>query len=879
MSRSRRPLRWLTRLYPERFRDRFGEEMLGVLEDDLGSRETRGERAAFWGRSVLGVVRTAPAEHLADLGQDFKLVLRSARSRPFFFLISALSMGLGLGAMTTILATQQTVFLTPLAGVEAPERLINVKPWSTHQESFTSLSYPDYRDLVAGARHVEGITAFLGTSLVFQASADDEPQTQLAQATTSNFLEVVGVPVFLGRYFTETEERRRSATAFVSHKFWEERLGSPRTLPNLQINGQTFEIVGVGAPGFRGLLKGFPSDLYVPLGASESLGFPALDNRKARWLELVARLSPGAEPTTAAADFQRLGQLAASEHAELNRDLQIQIEATTGLDADYRRGLALFLSALLGVGALVLAISLLNVAGMMAARSADLEQSFAIRHALGAPRHRLARLVFVEALLLAVLSGGVGLAVAQVGVQRASSIFAAVDERIHLVVGLEPEAFVALLGLVVLVALLTASASGLTRLGNRGLKARGLLAARQRWRRALVVSQVVLSFVVLAAAALFTTVLQRSNDISLGFDPDPVAATSINARLATNGSDVLQEARRRVEALATIERAALTDRVPLSLGARFYPNRASVEITGLQAPDEAQGFAVEHSTVSAGYFETMSIDLLAGRDFTSTEAEGAPAAIVNQTFADHFLDGRALGREVVVNGETVEIVGICAPTKARTLDEVEVPLFYLSFEQQRPPRATLLAKASADPNAALPEIRDIQRSVAPGLPIQELGTLKDRLASALLPQRIAAAAAGTLGTLGLLLSATGLYGVLAHWVNSRTRELGLRGSLGAGPTDLLALVLRQGAGLTMLGIGLGIPIAAAVLFLMRGFLYGMSPLQPVVFVLAAAVLLAAGIAASVIPARRALGVSPLEALRDSCRVTDRVTLKREQLEG
>lgn len=871
---SPRKRRWfsaLLRLYPARFRDRFEGEMLEVLENDLGSRRTRAQRLAFWWRSVSGALRSAPAEHLADLGADLRLVLRSAKRRPLFFAVSAISMGLGIGATATILATISTVFLEPLGGVQAPERLVNVKPYSSHQQSTVSASYPDYQDLAAASTSISGLAGFIGIPLVIKQEASDEPETKLAQATTSNFLDVVGAPPFKGRYFTEVEEQASAATAFVSHWYWTQRMGEPDTLSHLFVNGERYQLVGVGPRGFRGIFKGFPTDVYVPLGARTALGLPQLDDRSARWLELVGRLRSGQELSSAARDFERLGAVLSGDHPAVNGDLALEVEATTGIDADFRGGLLVFLSAFLGIGLLVLAVSVLNVAGMMAARAVERRRDFAVRFALGAPRHRLARLVLTETFILGLLAAAVGLGLAALAARQVTEVFASVDDRIQVLVEVDLFTYGAVLLLVLLAAFLAAFSAGLGPLTRPGtLQMRGSLQPRQRWRRVLVVGQVVLSFVVLAVAGLFANVLQQAAQIPLGFDPSQVAATSINPRQVASGSQPAQapaelfaETLRRVEELPKVERAALATRVPLSLGARFFPNRAMVRVPGWEPPEGAEGFGIEHSVVSAGYFETMSIRIEEGREFDSRDAQrGVAPVVVNRAFVERFYeDGIALGRQFEVDGEQVVLVGVSANSKVRTLDEALAPVLYLAFEQQQPARGVLIARASGPPQEILGDLRRAQRAVAPEVPVEELETLETRLASALLPQRVGAAAAGALGLLGLLLSATGLYGVLAHWVSSRIREMGLRTSLGARPVDLLVLVLRQGVLLSLAGILVGLPLAAGTALLLRGFLYGLSPLQPVVyFAVAAVMVLAAGVA-STVPARRALRISPMEALR------------------
>lgn len=861
--------RWIavvTRLYPRRFREEFGQEMQGVLRSDHRRHRSAGRAPRFWLRALVDTLRRAPREHLSDLGLDLRYALRALRRRPLFLLVAVLSMGIAIGAAITVVATLDAIFLRPLAGIADQDRLVNLKPWSAAQESFESASYPEVRELRRASSELEDLAGFNGAVLTTRRAAGDEPELHFGQFATANYLSVLGVEPLLGRGLDDDDERRATPVVFVSHWFWQNRLGGETPPPDLWVNGERLSVVGVGPPGFRGNFKGFDSHLFLSLGMGRLVALPGLEERTSGFLELVGRLAPGASVESARAEAAGLERLLQESRPGVE-GLELHVEPMTGVDADFRAGLLAFLLILLAITLLILGIACLNVAGMMASRAVERSTEAAVRRALGAPRHRLLRAVAMETLLVGGLAAAVGLGLGVWTTRLAADAFGAVDSRIHLDIRLDGTALVAAVVMALFIGLLALAASGLGRVPRGALAGnRGAVGRRQGWRRALVVGQVVLSFVVLVTAALFLRALDRAAALDLGFDPRPVATATLSPPLAQMSEEETADLFRRIPGelvgRSGIRHAALATRVPLSLGTRFFPNRIAVSVPGQTPPPGSDGFQVEHAAVSAGYFDTLGIEILAGRPFLVSDDDSATAVtIVNQRFAERFFGGDAVGREISVAEETHRIVGVARDARYRTPDEALAPFLYLALPQRSPRRAVLLARADGPPAAVLPEIRTVQLALAPDLPVQELQPLDERLAASLLPQRIGAAAAGGLGGLGLFLSAIGLAGVLGQWVSSRHREIGLRVSLGASPRGVLELVARQGLGLVLLGVLLGAPLAVAASRGLSGFLYGLSPVEPTAYLSTLAVLaLAAGIAIAV-PALRALRVDPLEALR------------------
>ena len=419
----------------------------------------------------------------------------------------------------------------------------------------------------------------------------------------------------------------------------------------------------------------------------------------------------------AAADFARQGQLLASAYPDENSDVALVVEKLTGVDADFRGGLAAFLTTFLGLGALVLIVASLNVASLMVTRALARRRELDVRFALGAPRARVARQLLVEAALVAVLAAALGVVLAREGVRLVSQVFSSVDSRVDLAVQLDMLAVGVTVVLAVLVTLVCGLVPGLAaaRGGFGGLRSRG--GGRRRWWRASVVTQVVLTVIVLIVAMLFVRALGRAGTIDPGFDPERVLAVSVDPRMTRMDDEaaraLLEETLLRAEGLAGVEAAALATRLPLTLGARFFPNPLTLSIPGHQPPEDQEGFHIEHAIVSRDYFETMGIARVQGDGLTrvvgstsaldndlgdgpgdgdgdrgdrSGMASGSRGElVVNEQFVRRFFDGGdVLGRSVRAGDTELVIVGVVADSRVRTLDRPPEPMVYLSFEQRAP---------------------------------------------------------------------------------------------------------------------------------------------------------------------------------------------------
>lgn len=884
-SRSERVFSWLAKLFPGDFRDELGDEMKGVFRQELeqelqpsdGAERRRGfALLRFWCRTVVGVVVAAPRAHLDGIVLDFRYTLRSLLSRPLFSSVAVLSLALGLGASTSVVALLQATFLRSIEGAANAQQLVNVKPtWQSGEDS-SFASYPDFVDLRSRCETLD-LVGFHGLQVGLSLSQGGEPELAGTQVVTSDYFSVLGVSERSGRFFTAEEETQRSSVVVVSSDFADRRLAPNPIGQSLWVNGSRVEVVGV-AESFRGHFIGFDFHLFLPASMADVAGLPDARDRSARWLELVAGLEPGETLDSARAELDLELAALAREVDGIDDSATIVVEKNTGIDADLRGGLLAFLALLAGVAGFVLLIASLNVAGMMLSRSIERRRELAVRQALGAPRLRLHRQLLTETLVIALVGGLVGVGFAISVSRLARSAFASIDPRIALDIHVAPATVVMAMLLSMMVALgaamTPAFAVSKLHFGSSLRASAATSGGAGKLRAALVIGQVALTLVVLVGSLLFLRALDRATDLDPGFDPSGVHAVFADPDLiqmseadARSFLDQLLESSRGIPGT---EAAALTARVPLTLGARFFANPVTLRVPGHEPPTERRGFAIEHGVVSNGYLDVLRIPLLEGRGFGSEDRSSSRGvAIVNETFAQRFFGDRSpLGQLVYrisnadegMSDRELEIVGVTADSRYRTLDEEPMPFVYLSFEQSERTSATLLVRGSSAEALAGP-VRERFRELAPNLPIADAASLEQRLGVAFLPQRIAAAVTGSLGLAGLFLAMVGLYGVLAYGVQRRAREIGLRSSLGASPKDIVGLVARQGFLLVAVGAAIGIPLSLLVTRFLRQLLYGLDPVDPASYAGVAILLLVAGLVATFLPARRAAAIDPISVLR------------------
>ena len=530
----------------------------------------------------------------------------------------------------------------------------------------------------------------------------------------------------------------------------------------------------------------------------------------------------------------------------------------------------------MGIVGLVLAIACANVAGVLLARASGRRREIAVRLAIGAGRGRLIRQMLVESTLLFLIGGGAGLALARVMTNVLVSLLPTLPVPVDVTLALDGRALAFTLGLSLVAAVLSGLAPALSEskadvVSALKADARGG-PERLRLRNAFVVSQVAFSIVLVVGAGLFVRALQHATEIDPGFDPRGVELASLDLSLAgytpETGRVFARELIQRVRELPGVQSATLSAMVPLGGGGLGL---GELTVPGVDPPRGRRFFDADWNVVTPGYFATMKMALASGRDFTEADRDETPSVvIVNETAARRWWPNQnAVGKTLLQQDGTREqpdrmrtltVVGVARDSKYRDLGEEPRTFVYVPVQQQYMSRTTVVARSTQGQRLAA-DIRKLLASMNPNLPIVTAQTLEDYASLGLVPQRLAASVSGSLGIVGLLLAAIGIYGVTAYMVSSRTREIGIRVALGAQRGDVVRMVLRQGMRLALTGVAIGLALAAAVSRLLGSLLFGIGPTDPLAFGGSAALFCIIGLVACYVPARRATAVDAMEALR------------------
>jgi predicted permease len=813
---------------------------------------------------------------------DLRFALRSLRKNPGFTAVAVLTLALGIGANSTIFSIINGILLKPPAGVVDPSRLVVIYTSDYSSGPYGTSSYTDFAAVQAETSVFSGVAVYDLRRL--SLAVGDEAEMITGQTVSGGFFSMLGAVPAAGRLLGPDDARVPGTEAVVvlGHALWQRRFGGDPAVVgrDVRLNGHTFRVVGVAAPGFGGLLQGIAVDAWIPATMIPVLypGSEDLTNIGSRSFLMAARLRPGVTLPQARA---RLAALARERFEQFpdrwrtvsgeGRRLTVLPESQTRVPPQ-GRGIALSAAAILLVAVgLVLLIACANIANLLLARASRRRREIAVRISLGATRRQLVRHLLAESLVLAAAGAGVGLLLTQWLTGAAAAVrVRTIPVRLQLDLGVDAR----VLGFTALVAAVTGVAFGLVpalRASRPYLVAelKGEAAAgRRRWlslRSGLVVVQVAVSLVLLVGAGLFVRSLGRAEAVNPGFDPSNTVLLTFD--LQSNGFSeeqgrlFYQQLLQRARALPGVEAATLAQAVPLG----NCCSRRGTTIEGYTArPGEST--EINWNLVGPDYFRALGIPLVQGRDFTPQDRVGAPlVAIVSQAFARRYWPGqRPLGKRLSVSGPQgpfAEVVGVVRDGKYRSLSEDPLPFLYLPFGQEYRSPMTLYVRASGDPRPLVPLLRREVKTLAPALPIMSPTTLEDAVSVALLPHRIGAALLGLLGGLATLLAVLGLYGVLAYSVTQRTREFGIRGALGADRRRLVAQVIGEGMLLSAAGSAIGLLLAIALTRLVRGFLFGVSPLDPAAFGAMTLLIACITLVASWLPARRAARVPPMEALR------------------
>ncbi|HEY6351022.1 MAG TPA: ABC transporter permease [Candidatus Angelobacter sp.] len=820
---------------------------------------------------------------LQDLLQDLRFGFRMLRRNPGFSLLAILCLTLGIGANAAVFSWIEGVALRPFPGVAHQETLVAVAGTRPAGDKgaigsgYTDVSLPDFKDFQRSCNLIESfiVDRIMATTL----NIGDRAERVAGTIASSNYFDALGVRPFLGRGFTPDEDSGRNAhpVVVISYWIWKERFHSdPAILGKTQmLNGLPHTIVGVTPEGFFGTFVGYPMQLWVPMSMQELFnpGGYKLEDRAATWIEGFARLKPGVTIDQAQEQISTVAKRLENDYLATNRGRGIKLLPLWKDPFNQAGELLPTLEITFAVVFLVLLIACANVSSLLLVRAFARRHEMTIRFALGSKRGRLLKQVFTEGLILSTLAAIGGLIVAYLCRNLLVLFFPGqggitinlrgqMDWRVLLFSGgicLVSTMLFAIIpavqtGKIDLAAALKSESGSV--FGGHG---------KSRIRSGLVLVQVSLSFILLVGAVLLIQSLQRTRTADPGFSTDNVLTTIID--LTATGYDIprakvfYDNLVDRVQALPGVESAAIARIRPFSYAPYLS---APIAVDNYHPAINEQPMA-EYNQVSPGYFTTMGISLMSGRDFTRNDNETAsPVAIVNQKMVEQYWNGvDPVGKRLQVKGQSMQVVGVARNSKYQTFSEAPKPFFYVPLRQSFATRSTLNIRTSRDPEAISAalyrEIQALDDNLAPA----EVISLREHVnRSALSSQNVAVALLSIFGGLALLLAAVGLYGVMSYAVSQNTRELGLRMAFGARTSDLIRLVMSHGLALTIGGVFVG---AVAALLLTRqiaSLLYKVNPRDPFAFGLALVVMTIISMSACFVPAWRASRTDPVRALRD-----------------
>jgi putative ABC transport system permease protein len=802
--------------------------------------------------------------------QDLRYALRMVRKTPAFTAVVVLTLALGIGANTAIFSVVDTVLLRPLPYKES-DRLVVVweKPPKGTRNSVSAANFLDWRDQNKVFEQL--VAVGVGN---FNLSGRDQPEQISGMRVSAGFFEMLAVQPALGRSFVPEDDRPGAQRVVVlSHALWERRFGADRKLIGeaLTMDGEKHVVIGVMPAEFRFVTS---PEMWTPLALD-----PAKAARDFHYLIPVARLKAGVSLEQARAQMEGIARNIERAYPKSNQGWSVTIEPMQeALVAPIRQGVLVLFAA---VG-FVLLIGCVNVANLLLAKGAARQREIAVRASLGAGRGRLIRQLLTESVVLAVIGGGLGLLLTIWLLRLLSAVlpFFALMATAPLSVDVRVLLFALALSLATgllfgLVPAYRASKPDLHEtLKEAGRSSTGG-SGSHRLRGALVVAEVGLSLVLLISAGLMMRSLISLQQVKPGFRPENVLTMRLilpQSRYPT-GERVRMFYRQmleKVEALPGVRAAGLSGSLPLqgwSFGMPF-------EIEGHPPMVPAERPAAHFQMVSHGYFRTLGISLLKGREFSERDSETSPrVALVNETFVRRFLPKEeALGKrvrvETLISGQQQlgppvawEIVGVIRDVKVSTLRSDGEPEIYVPCMQSTWPGCVLSVRTATEPMSMAQAVRAAVQSVDKDQPVTAVRTMEQIVSESVSGPRIRAYLIGAFAGIALVLAGMGIYGVISYAVAQRTHELGIRMALGARRGDLLRMVVGQGMLLTLIGLAIGLAGAFALTRLLSGLLFGVTATDPATFAGVSAVLAAVALAACYIPARRAARVDPMVALR------------------
>ena len=812
--------------------------------------------------------------------QDLRFGLRTLRKSPGFTIIAVITLALGIGANTAIFSIVNAVLLKPLPFPE-PDRLLYINSGFSNQKDVArpfAMSYPDFLDWRASAKSLSGMASYHDDS--FTLTGLEQPLHVNGSTVSGDFFSVVGVQPFLGRGFTREEEKPGTRVIVLSYQLWQSAFHGDRGIVGraITMDKQSYTVVGVMPAGFVFPMDGQPPALWRTFAAdgetTDPKGRPMTGQRGAHFLLAVGRLKPGVSLETGREELNVIARNLAAQYPNTNKKFSVAI-VTTELEHLVGENRTQLMILLVSV-AVVLLIACLNVANLLLVRASKRNREIAVRAALGARRMRVVRQMLTESVVLGFAGACLGIPLALWGLKAFISLNAAKMPRIQSA-GLDGSvlaftAGIALLTSIIfgLVPALRASSPNLSEFMKEG---RGTTSgsAHQRLRGLLVILETTLGLTLLVIAGLLLRSFNRILSVDPGMNPHHVL--TVNFDLPEKKYNEQQqitfytELLRRLRNVPGITSVAAVTPLPLSGNGAII----TFQIEGHPVP-EAEAPSADIKVVTPNYFHTLQIPLLGGRDFTERDDANAPGVVViNQAFAQrYFPNQNALGQHITPGAtnhgkpQPREIVGIVGNVKSRRLDVADRPEYYIPDTQLNFGSMSVCVRTSVEPHSVTSAVRGVVASMDPDLPLYDVKSMDEYLAATLSTPRFQAILLEGFAGLALLLTAIGLYGVVAYAVAQRTHEIGVRITLGASRSSVIKMVLKSGFQLTAIGLAGGIVIslvAGRFISSLSSVLFGVKPTDALTFGSVVGIMALVSLAACYIPAWRASKVDPMVALR------------------
>ncbi|HMJ06366.1 MAG TPA: ABC transporter permease [Chthoniobacterales bacterium] len=806
----------------------------------------------------------------ADLVQDLRYGWRTLLKSPGFTGIAVLALALGIGANSAIFSVVNTILLRPLP-YQNPDELVMI--W----ENATHLGFP--KNTPSPANFLDWqqqSTLFAGVAAIAEQSYNltgvGEPERLDGRRVSANLFDLLGVRPLLGRNFLPEDDKPGTRLAILNEGLWKRRFGSDPAVigRSLTLSGENYTVVGVLPGNVR--LHGFDNvrdDVYVPIAFSSE----DAANRGSHYLEVIARMKPGVVLKQAQAEMETIAARLAQQYPETNMRIGALVRP---LHEEIVGDMKPALLILLGAVAFVLLIACANVANLLLARAAGRQKEIALRLALGADRFRLTKQLLAESVLLSLLGAAVGLVFAAAGL-RILMRFIPENVAQFDVIGIDAKVLV----FTVLIALVTglvfglAPASQASRFNlNDTLKEGGRDASAgargNRIRSVLVIAEVAVSLILLIGAGLLINSFLHLQNLDPGFRADhlltmKIPLSDVKYPASTQRAAFFDEVVRRITPLPGVRAVAIAGNLPLTYNGDSMP----IGVEGIPDPPPDQHPDVIYRAVGAGYFNTMGIPFVRGRDFTDQDtSESTMTVIVSEKTAQHYWPGAdPIGKRLKAGSTTAEgpwrtVIGVVKDVRQNDFIAQPKMQMYMTYRQLQSLRPNaLIVRTAVDPSSLATAVRNQIWAIDKDQPVSDIRTMDEIVAEAVARQRFSMLLLGVFAVLALVLAAVGIYGVMSYTVAQRTREIGIRMALGAQRSDVLKMTIGQGLRLVLTGLTVGLIAALLLTRVMASLLFGVSATDPLTFAAIACILLAVALIASYIPALRAMRVDPMVALR------------------